>query len=118
MAIPLSQDIFYFFVIQAFWGEYFSGSSFAAQFFVGNCQSGCLGKHMNQISVWIKVILPGRFNQTVNNGAALSTASVLANSQFFRPITKGLMLRSARLLLISRRPSSKKRFRYGHCSRR
>ena len=37
--------------------------------------------------------------------------------QFFLPITNGLMLRSARLLLSSRRPSSRYLVRYGHCSR-
>ena len=39
-------------------------------------------------------------------------------ANFFRPITNGLMLRSARLLLSSRRPSSRYLARYGHCSSR
>ena len=56
-----------------FWGNIFR-EQLCGPVLVGNCQSGCLGKHMNQISVWIKVILPGRFNQTVNNGAALGPA--------------------------------------------
>ena len=37
---------------------------------------------------------------------ALAPDGVLANSQFFLPITNGLMLRSARLLSISSLPSS------------
>ena len=59
---------------------------------------------------------------TVYMGVLLALAcalpGVLANSQFFLPITKGLMLRSARLLLSSRRPSSRYLVRYGHCSSR
>ena len=38
--------------------------------------------------------------------------------QFFLPITNGLMLRSARLLLSSSRPSSRYLVKYGHCSSR
>ena len=38
---------------------------------------------------------------------ACAPPGVLANSQFFLPITNGLMLRSARLLLSSSRPSSR-----------
>ena len=44
---------------------------------------------MNQISVWIKVILPGRFNQTVNNGADLSTALRIGEQPVLPPHHKG-----------------------------
>ena len=40
--------------------------------------------------------------------------AVLANRKFFRDITNGLILRSARLLLNSMRPSCKYVVRYGH----
>ena len=38
---------------------------------------------------------------------ALAPLAVLANSQFFRPITNGFIARSAALLSISKEPSSK-----------
>ena len=47
---------------------------------------------------------------------AFAPDGVLANSQFFLPITNGLMLRSARLLSISSLPSSIYRRRYGSSS--
>lgn len=71
-----------------FWGNIFR-EQLCGPVLVGNCQSGCLGKHMNQISVWIKVILPGRFNQTLNNGAALSTALRIGEQPVLPPHHKG-----------------------------
>ena len=42
----------------------------------------------------------------------LAPLSVLENKKFFLPMTKGLILLSALLLEISRRPSRRKRSRY------
>ena len=50
---------------------------------------------------------PLRFQSDCRSQRWTERGGVLANSQFFRPITKGLMLRSARLLESSSLPSSR-----------
>lgn len=52
-----------------------------------------------------------------NRAGELSFANVVTfNMDEYLGLPQGFMLRSARLLLSSRRPSSRYRTRYGHCS--
>ena len=72
------------------------------------CQFWCLGEDIPQISVWVQTICESSLDYTDNNRTCSGTSGCIGKRKFFRSITKGLILRSARLLLISRRPS----FRY------
>jgi hypothetical protein len=53
-----------------------------------------------------------QLHQAIINATCFCTTTVSEKSQFLRPIVKGLMLRSARLFEISRRPSSRYLSRY------
>ena len=63
-----------------------------------------------EILVWIEVVFLSRFDDAESRLKAVALAfapdGVLAKSQFFLPMTNGLMLLSARLLSISSLPSS------------
>ena len=60
---------------------------------------GCFVQYPGQIAVRIKAVFLGRFDQTEDHGAALCAAR--------RVCEQKMMLRSARLLLSSMRPSSR-----------
>lgn len=62
-------------------------------------QPGRITQESNLKAVRIRVIILCGLNQAVDHSAGLGTSrSWLAKNRFFRPITKGFMLRSARLL--------------------
>lgn len=63
--------------------------------FILPAQIKCVVQEPNQVAVGIQVILLCGFNQTVDHSAGLSASWGVEKSQFFRPITKGFMLRSA-----------------------
>lgn len=68
----------------------------------------------------VMTLRSGLTDETILKMIALPCAppGVLANRKFFLSMTNGLMLLSARLLLISSLPSSRYAVRYGHCSSR
>ena len=70
-------------------------------------QYRCVFQNSQQIAVRIQLVLLCRLNQAVDHGAGLCAGRGVGKKQFFLPITKDLMLRSARLLLRSSLPSSR-----------
>jgi len=62
-------------------------------------------ENIGKISLRIDAVHPNGLDDGVNAGGALPTRIGATEEVFFRPRARGLMARSAALLLISRRPS-------------
>ena len=67
----------------------------------GGCWFGRLRKYIDQIAVWVKIVLLGGFNQTENDCTALCPIRGVGRQEVLLVRYKGLMLRLIRLLFIS-----------------